>query len=293
MELEVPGDTGAADGPRRLPVYLTDHGPGPEGGGGDRRPTVLLLHGNPTWAYLYRDVLAELGGEVRCLAPDYPGFGRSRRPGWYRCSPREHAAVVRELVRDLEPGPLILVGHDWGGPIGLAVAASMPDRVTGLVLSNTWCWRPDLRMWGFSLLMGGRWPGRWLQLRRNFLVRRVLPAGFHSRERRTEEALGPYRAPFPTPESRLGTWIFPRAIRTEMEWVEEVAGRLGPVRNHPATLVWGMRDPAFGREEYLDRWRRLLPRGRVDRVEDASHYVPEERPDRIWAAIRRVLREAD
>lgn len=288
------GGSHAAAGPadsRSLKVVCTDHGP--EGAGSPpTSPTVLLLHGNPTWAYLYRHVLSDLGGELRCVAPDYPGFGRTPRPSWYGCRPREHAAVVEALVRRLELRRLVVVGHDWGGPIGLAAAAAHQDRVEGVVLSNTWCWRPDLPLWLFSLAMGARWPGRWLQLRRNFFVRRVLPAGTRSAARWSEGALAAYRAPFPTPASRLGTWVFPRAIRTEAGWVERVRRRALPLVGTPAELVWGMRDPALGREGVLARWRRELPGVPVDRVEDAAHYVPEDRPDRITAAVRRVIGRA-
>lgn len=273
---------------RMARVHVTDHGPADADG-----PSVLLLHGNPTWAYLYRDVIRELGGERRCLAPDYPGFGRSPRPRGYGCTPPEHADCVRGMVESLDPGPLVVVGHDWGGPIGLALAASMPGRIAGLVLCNSWCWRPDLRMWLFSLLMGGRWPGRWLQLQRNLFVRRLLPLGILRQERRSHSALEPYRAPFPTPASRLGTWVFPRAIRTESDWVQGVAARIGPHVDVPVRLVWGMADPAFGREAYLRRWRKLFPDLRVDRVPDASHYVPEDRPDRIVRAVRELAALGD
>ncbi len=286
-----PHAPGGAGDSRRLYVVFTDHGPG-GAASSLSGPTVLLLHGNPTWAYLYRRVLAGLGRDVRCVAPDYPGFGRTDRPSWYGCRPREHAAVVVALLRRLELRRVIVVGHDWGGPIGLAVAAALRDRVEGVVLSNTWCWRPDLPLLLFSLAMGGRGPGRWLQLRRNFFVRRVLPAGMRSASRRPESQLAPYRMPFPTPASRLGTWVFPRAIRTEAGWVEEVRRRALPLDGIPAELVWGMRDPALGREAVLARWRREIPGVGVDRVEDAAHYVPEDRPDRITAAARRVIRAA-
>lgn len=282
--------------PIRLQVVCTDLGPASRAAGearageGDRtEPAVLLLHGNPTWAYLYRHVLGALEPEVRCVAPDYPGFGRTRRPSGYGCRPQEHAAAVEALVRRLHLQRMVIVGHDWGGPIGLAVAAAAPGRVEGLVLSNTWGWRPDLPMWLFSVAMGGRWPGRWLQLHRNFFVRRVLPAGMRSVDRRDRDRLAPYRAPFPTPESRLGTWVFPRAVRTEARWVRRVRRDALRRLQAPVELVWGMRDPALGRERVLNRWRGMVPSAGVDRVEDAAHYVPEDRPGRIVAAVRRIL----
>lgn len=255
-----------------------------EGGG---RP-VLLLHGNPTWSFLYRHVVGDLSRACRCVAPDFPGFGLSGAPEGYGFTPEEHAASVGRLVDALDLRGFVLVGQDWGGPIGLAVATERPDRVAGVVLCNTWCWRPDLWLGGFSLVMGGP-IGRWLCLRRNFFARRMVPLGIHRPERRSPSVLEAYRAPFPTPESRLPTWVFPRAIRTSSDWLAGIASRLGRLRGLPAELVWGMRDPAFGRRRYLERWLEHLPGAGVDEVEDASHYLQEDRPDRMAAAVRRVL----
>lgn len=195
------------------------------------------------------------------------------------------------VVDELGLEGFVVVGHDWGGPIGLAVAVERPDRVAGVVLCNTWCWRPDAWLAAFSLLVGGP-PGRWLCLRRNFFARRILPLGIHRPDRRTEAVLEAYRAPFPTPESRLPTWVFPRAIRTSADWVAEVGGRLGRLGGLPVEMVWGMRDPMLGRRRYLERWRGHFPEAGVERVEDASHYLPEDRPDRMSDAVRRVLEGA-
>lgn len=254
---------------------------------GEGRP-VLLLHGNPTWSFLYRRVVGDLGERCRCVAPDLPGFGRSEAPDGYGFTPPEHARVVGRLVDELGLEDFVVVGHDWGGPIGLAVATDRPGRVAGLVLSNTWCWRPDPWMAAFSLLMGGP-VGRWLCLRRNFFARRIVPLGIHRRDRRTGPVLEAYRAPFPTPESRVPTWVFPRAIRTSADWVAEVEARLDRLRGRPVELVWGMRDPLLGRRTHLERWRRRFPAAGVDRVEDAAHYLPEDRPDRLATGVRRVL----
>ncbi|MFD6455474.1 alpha/beta fold hydrolase, partial [Nocardia sp. NPDC060220] len=112
-------------------VHYVDEGSG---------PTLLLLHGNPTWSFLWRDVIGALRGDFRCVALDYPGFGLSSpRPG-YRFLPEEHAAVVTGFVDALGLEGVTLVGQDWGGMIGLAVAQRRPGVFDRLVLANTWAW---------------------------------------------------------------------------------------------------------------------------------------------------------
>src|SRR6266571_1398718 len=99
---------------------------------------VLLLHGEPTWSYLYRKVIPELSGERRVVAPDYFGFGRSDKPvdrGWY--SYDSHYSSIERFVEQLHLNNVTLVVHDWGGPLGLRLAVTKPERIARLVVLNT------------------------------------------------------------------------------------------------------------------------------------------------------------
>jgi haloalkane dehalogenase len=254
---------------------------------GDGAP-VLMLHGNPTWSFLSRNVIKELGGRCRAIAPDYPGFGLSEHPPNYGYAPEEHAEWVQALIKYLKLERFVLVMQDWGGPIGLSVAVDRPDDVAGLVICNTWCWPPDLSAWIFSHVMGGPW-GKYLQLRRNFFARQIVPMGIYRREKKTPEVLKSYTDPFPTPETRMGTWVFPRSIRTSASWLQAVEARLSGLRDKPVEMVWAMKDPAFGKGSYIARWQSYFPQVPVDRIEDASHYLQEDHPERVAAAVRRVL----
>src|ERR687892_589734 len=104
---------------------------------------LLMLHGNPTWSFLYRNPISRLRERFRCVAPDYPGFGLSDRPEGYGYTPAEHARVVERLVDELGLNELIVVGQDWGGPIGAWAAIQRPERVAASVFMNTWCWPAD------------------------------------------------------------------------------------------------------------------------------------------------------
>lgn len=140
-----------------LRMHYVDEGP-KEG------PVMLLLHGMPTWAYLYRDMIPGLvAAGYRCIAPDHLGFGRSDKPTdihWYTIA--RHTEILTSLIVDLDLNNITLVCQDWGGPTGLAQAAMMPERFEHLVIMNTWLHHPEyeysegIRNWNRSWHEGGR-----------------------------------------------------------------------------------------------------------------------------------------
>ncbi|MFD6357787.1 alpha/beta fold hydrolase [Nocardia tengchongensis] len=103
-------------------------------------PPLLLLRGNPTWSFLYHELITNLRGQFRCIALDYPGFGLSHPGPGYGFTPAEHAAVVERFVTELNLSGVTLMVQDWGGPIGFAVATRHPDRFSAFVIGNTWAW---------------------------------------------------------------------------------------------------------------------------------------------------------
>jgi len=249
---------------------------------------VLMLHGNPTWSYLYRHVIKELNGACRSIAPDYPGFGFSDHPPGYGYTPAEHAEWIAALINELRLERFILVVQDWGGPIGLSVAVERPQSVAGMVILNTWCWPPDWNLWFFSAVMGGPL-GRFLHLHRNFFARRMVPWGISREDRKTPQVLQAYTDPFPTPESRIGTYAFPRELRKSGKWLKSIQEKLPGLRDKPVEMVWAMNDPAFGKERYIRRWLGHFADAAVDRVASASHYLQEDSPERIAVAVKRLI----
>lgn len=249
---------------------------------------VLLLHGNPTWSYLYRHVIQALRGECRLVAPDYPGFGLSKAPAAYGFTPPEQAQILGRLIDHLGLSSFVLVVQDWGGPIGLHYATTHPRRVRALVVMNSWSWEASGPMKLFSLVMGGRPLGYWLQRRGNFFARRLVPLGIAHREKRTQDVLEAYVRPFPSPNSRHATWVFPRHIRQSGQWLREIELHLGGLSHVPVQIVWGRRDVAFRRKE-MRRWQQHFPLHETEVLDDAAHFVQEDRPDRVVAAIRRAL----
>jgi haloalkane dehalogenase len=255
-------------------VHYVDEGSG---------PPLLLLHGNPTWSFLYRDVITGLRDRFRCIAPDYPGFGLSGPAPGYGYTAAEHAAVIEQLIVRLDLRDATMMVQDWGGPIGMAAATRHPDRFAAFVIGNTWAWpKSDPATQLFSRLLGGP-VGRYLILRRNFFVEKAIPG---SMRRRTlpPAVMEAYRGPFPTPQSRRPVHVFPREILAARPFLAEVERRLPVLRDRPALIVWPTKDVAFGERERR-RWETVFPDHRTTLLEGAGHYVQEEASDEIVAAI--------
>ena len=161
--------------------------------------SILFLHGNPTWSFLYRGIIIRLKKKFRCIAVDYPGFGLSCRPQQYDYTPGEHAQIVGDLVRHLDLQNLTIMGQDWGGPIGLRVAVDEAPRLRALVMGNTWFWPLD--SWQgktFAYLMSMA-PMQSQILNRNLFVEKLIPLGV--KHRLPDEVMHHYREAMPTPSS--------------------------------------------------------------------------------------------
>lgn len=259
---------------------------------GEGRP-VLLLHGNPTWGFLYRKVMAELAGaSLRLIAPDLLGFGFSAKP-------REpvlhelyqHARWVRRLVELLDLEDLILVGHDWGGPIGVRALYNVPQRVTGLVMLNTVLFPPREGFTPTTFHRFARLPVvsdvafKLLGFPQNMLHRvQGDPTSIRGDVARA------YRYPLLGRANRLAPLALARMVpdgsenhpslpglRKCQEFAEGFAG--------PVAIVWGDRDPILGRVRR--RMEALFPAAAVTATA-AGHFPQEEVPGAIAAAVQSV-----
>ncbi len=248
-----------------------------------RGPVLLLLHGNPTWSFLYRHLVARLRHRFRCVALDYPGFGLSSTPPDYGFTPAEHATVVERFVAELGLDSFTPVVHDWGGPIGLAVASRHPERVRALVIANTFAWPVDgdRHLQWFSRLMGGA-VGRLAIRRVNAFVNVALPAG--TRRRLSRPEMAHYRGPFPTPDARMPMHVFPREIVASREFLAEVEAGLARLAHLPALIAWGGRDFAF-RDTERGRLEAAFPRHHSVVFEGAGHYLQEDVPEELASKI--------
>lgn len=248
-------------------------------------PTLLMFHGNPTWSFAYRHLITRLREAFRCVAFDYPGFGLSTAAPGYEPLPRHHAQVAERFVDTLGLTDFTPVVQDWGGPIGLWVAGRRPDRVRALLIGNTMAWpvSDDPHFVRFSKVMGG--PVGGFAIRHfNAFVNVMIPLGTPKRSLSRAE-MRAYRAPMASPERREATHVFPREVLGSAEFLAEVAALLPGLAPKPALLCWGDKDIAFRAKE-LARFQALLPNARTVPLPGAGHYVQEEAPDEIAAALR-------
>lgn len=274
---------------------------------GRGRP-VLLLHGIPTWSFLWRRVAGALSGEpLRLVMPDLVGFGLSDKPQDARFHTlRTHARLVGAFADALGLDRLIFVGQDWGGPIGVAALAERPERVSGIVLLNTLVDPPPA---GARLTAFHRLARRPVV---SDLAFRLLGLPLHALHRIQGDpgSIGgdvarAYRWPLRRAGDRVGLlalarvggellgappWIAPDAPEhSTIEGLRRCEAFLRAFSG-PSAIVWGNRDPILGRR--LARVERLLPGARVTRT-DAGHFLQEEVPAGIADAIRDVARRAE
>jgi haloalkane dehalogenase len=261
------------------PHYL-DVGPGrlhyvDEGQG----PAVLMVHGTPTWSFLYRHLITKLSPDYRCIAVDHLGFGLSDRPRGWGYRPADHAANLTAFIEGLDLRDITLMVHDFGGPIGLAYAVEHPENVARLVLFNTWMWslEGDPHFERAARLLGGRL-GRLLYTRASFSTRVLLRSSWRNKERLSPAVYRQYADAFPSPEDRLPLWTLARELIASSAWFDGLWQRRDRITDKPALLAWGMKDPAF-RPSELARWQALLARAVTVPFPDAGHFVQEEAPE--------------
>ena len=259
-------------------------------------PSVVLLHGNPTWGYLWRNVAGHLAAApLRLVMPDLPGLGLSEKPRDARFHTLEnHARVVGALLDAVAPGPLLLVVHDWGGPIALAALADRPGRLAGLVVTNTLVGppRPGARPSSFHRFSNSPVLSD-VAFRLLGFPQNALHLVQADRRSISGDVARAYRWPLRRLRDRVAPLALARmaplgpdhpslpAMRRAFEVARSFTG--------PAAVVWGERDPVIGRA--LRGVAEALPAATVTRVV-AGHYPQEETPGPIADAILDVARRA-
>lgn len=249
-------------------------------------PTVLMVHGEPTWSFLWRKVMPPLlEAGYRCVVPDLPGFGRSDKPteiSWYTFE--RHAAALADLVTELDLTDATAVVHDWGGPLGLYVSSVVePERFTRLVAMNTGAFNGRQQM-----------SDNWHQFADFVAANEDLPIepliGGATTTDISEDVMRGYTAPFDTPDSKAGARAFPALIPTSPEAPGAAEGQATMdvlvADERPSLLLWGVDDPALALDPVGRAVQLLFPQAEpLTEVEDASHFLQEDRGEFVGEQI--------
>jgi haloalkane dehalogenase len=237
-------------------------------------PPVVFFHGEPTWSYLWRKVIPPVrDAGFRCIAPDYAGFGRSDKPtdlGWYTYD--RHTEQTGSLLTELDLRDVTAVVHDWGGPIGLRLAAENPDRIARTVVMETGFFTGEQRMsdawWAFHDFVE-----RTEDVPIAMLVRNAVARGMD------DDVAAAYDAPFPAPESKAGARAFPLILPTSPEMPGGAEDRRAQealqADDRPMLVLWADSDPVLP-FRVGEAFSQLMGVDPPVKIENASHFLQED-----------------
>jgi haloalkane dehalogenase len=242
-----------------------------------RGPTILMVHGTPTWSFVFRKLIKGLSANFRCIAVDHLGFGLSDKPKSFSYKPEAHAENLKGLIEHLRLKDFTLLVHDYGGPIGLSYALQNPKNISHLILLNTWMWPldGDKAVEKASELVN-KPLGRYLYLNMNFSARVLMKKAMGDKKMLPTNIHQQYLHTLPTPEARKGTLVFARDLIGSSEWYKQLWRQREAIKDIPTLILWGMQDP-FMKKDALENWLGVFSDYQMVRYADAGHFVQEER----------------
>ncbi len=252
--------------------------------------TLLFVHGTPSWSFDFRKVIKGLQSEYWCIAVDHIGFGLSDKPKDYDYSTPNHARTLEKFVLENELTALTLVLHDFGGPIGMALALEHPDRVKRIIIMNSWLWSskgdPEYEKFA-KMLRSPLLP--FLYKRLNFSPRFILPKSYGDGNKPEKRILKHYSRPFSKSSERNGALAFANSLLNDQDWFESLWNQRGKLQDIPMLLIWGMADPIITPKN-LDKFREGFPRAEVLQLDASGHFPQEEEPEMVVGRIREFLK---
>lgn len=275
-----------------FPMHYADEGEGPE--------TLLLLHGEPTWGYLFRQQIPAWSMHARVVAPDHMGFGKSATPPGRTYWLQDHIDNLEAFVLALDLRDVTLVMHDFGGPVGMGLAARRPERVKRIVSVNgpTPLGQPDLVERLTANVGDSPWFQWVVRAEKRGVLEQVLGHldynilstlklnGFVRNEIVTDTWIDAYRAPFPTPAHAAGAIGWAKGFATGAHRFEDPGPRArAEILGKPALAIWGEQDRTLNARHFLPLFVQLYPHARVHRLPNAGHYSPEDAPDEITRLV--------
>ncbi len=257
-----------------------------------RGPAIVMLHGNPTWSFYYRNLVLALAGEFRVIVPDHMGCGLSDKPQDYPYTLDSHIDNLTQLIRHLGLRTVSLMVHDWGGAIGMGFAVRHPEMIRSLVITNTAAFpsaRIPWRIWLCRL----PWIGALLVRGLNGFARPALTMA--ATRRMPDPVARGYLLPYDSWHNRVAVYGFVRDIPRQaghVSWptINEIAKKLPLLRQKPMLVLWGGRDFCFN-DWFYQEWLRRFPEARRHYYPEAGHYLLEDAAIEIEPEVREFFRE--
>jgi len=253
---------------------------------------LLLVHGNPTWSFYWRNLIQGLRDSYRCIAVDHIGCGLSDKPRDYPYTLARRIDDLVEVIERLDLNGVTLVAHDWGGAIGLGAVQRLRNRFGRIILFNTGAFPPPFVPWRIAIcrtpLLGT------LAVRGfNAFARAALTMAVEKPERMTPDVRAGLLAPYDNWAHRVAIDRFVRDIPFTPQhptWrvLEHIESGLDRLADLPIQLIWGMRYWCFT-PQCLERFREHWPRAEVHELADCGHYVVEDAHERIAPLIKQFL----
>jgi len=273
-------------------TFVTPHGATmnyvDEGEGGE---AVLMVHGNPTWSFYYRELVTAVSSVRRCIVPDHIGMGLSGKPASYPYTLKTRIDDLEALVVKLGLTKVHLVVHDWGGAIGFGLAVRRPALVGRLVILNTAAF-PSSRIPARIALCKTRGLGTAIVRGANGFAGPAVRMAMHRRALSAEEKRA-FLLPYGSWAERVAVDGFVKDIpmgEDHPTWatLQGVSDGLAQFRDRPALIVWGGRDFCFN-DSFYEEWRRRLPQAETHYLADAGHYVLADANAEVVPLIKEFL----
>jgi len=275
--------------------------------GAPHSDVVLCLHGEPTWGYLFRHLITALKDSCRVVVPDHMGFGKSETPGDRTYWLQDHIDNLERFVLALDLKQITLVMHDFGGPVGMGLAARHPDRIRRIVsingptpfgqasLGDALAANAQTSPWFQWILKAhadGRLAGVLGELGFNMLSTLKLN-GFENHAVIRESWLRAYAGRFRAPEDCLGAIGWAEGVASGAHRFESPDGAArGAMGRKPALAIWGEADRTLAAQHFLPLFSELFPQAPIHRLAGAGHYSLEDAPDVIAGLVTRFLQTA-
>jgi pimeloyl-ACP methyl ester carboxylesterase len=265
--------------------------------------TIICLHGEPTWGYIYRNFIPQLSDKYRIVVPDMMGFGKSETPQNKEYTLKTHVENLDNLIKYLDLKNITFVGQDWGGPITGAYAIRNLDRVKGFILINTLFGyskeeRPKTLTPWFKWIKkhyeAGTLNGILGELSSTLLSVMKIP-NFTNNKIIDDNWLNAYSSQFPDRASCLGAINFPldallnRIVPFIVEGFKE--GDFRGLCSKPAILAYGMQDKAIDPDYAIRDFKALFPESKVTKIQNAGHYSQEDEPQILIDLIKKFMKD--